>query len=279
MQDIPHAPETVPAVASGIVYEPPLGRPAASPKAPRPRLEAVWARHEDEVRAAQRLRHRVFAGEMGACLRPLHGTPPGHDCDVYDRHCEHLLVRTVADDDRPSEVVGTYRLLTPTAARMLGGLYTETEFDLVRLARLRPRLAELGRSCVDPAWRSGGVILMLWSSLADFMLRNGLDLMIGCASVPMRDGGCAAASLWHQLRQTHLAPIERHVLPRLALPVDELRSDLAVEPPPLVKGYLRCGAKLLGPPAWDPDFGTADLPLMLDLNDASDAFRRHFLSR
>jgi putative hemolysin len=239
----------------------------------------VWARHEDEVRAAQRLRHRVFAGEMGACLRPLHGTPPGHDCDVYDRHCEHLLVRTVADDDRPSEVVGTYRLLTPTAARMLGGLYTETEFDLVRLARLRPRLAELGRSCVDPAWRSGSVILMLWSSLADFMLRNGLDLMIGCASVPMRDGGCAAASLWQQLRQTHLAPIERHVLPRLALPVDELRSDLAVEPPPLVKGYLRCGAKLLGPPAWDPDFGTADLPLMLDLNDASDAFRRHFLSR
>jgi putative hemolysin len=95
----------------------------------------------------------------------------------------------------------------------------------------------------------------------------------------MRDGGCAAASLWQQLRQTHLAPIERHVLPRLALPVDELRNDLAVEPPPLVKGYLRCGAKLLGPPAWDPDFGTADLPLMLDLNDASDAFRRHFLSR
>jgi putative hemolysin len=61
--------------------------------------------------------------------------------------------------------------------------------------------------------------------------------------------------------------------------VDELRCDLAVEPPPLVKGYLRCGAKLLGPPAWDPDFGTADLPLMLDLNDATDAFRRHFLTR
>lgn len=279
MRDSPHAPKATPAVASGIVRDPRLGSPSTSPAAQRQRLEAVWARHEDEVRAAQRLRHRVFAGEMGACLRPLHGTPPGHDCDVYDRYCEHLLVRTVADDDRPSEVVGTYRLLTPTAARMLGGLYTETEFDLVRLARLRPRLAELGRSCVDPAWRSGSVILMLWSSLADFMLRNGLDLMIGCASVPMRDGGCAAASLWQQLRQTHLAPIERHVLPRLALPVDELRSDLAVEPPPLVKGYLRCGAKLLGPPAWDPDFGTADLPLMLDLNDASDAFRRHFLSR
>jgi putative hemolysin len=200
------------------------------------------------------------------------------DFDRFDDACYHLIV---IDNNRigDARVVGTYRLLTPTAARIVGGLYTETEFDLVRLARLRPRLAELGRSCVDPAWRSGGVILMLWSSLANFMLRNGLDLVIGCASVPMRDGGCSAASLWHHLRQTHLAPIERHVLPRLPLPVDELRCDLPVEPPPLVKGYLRCGAKLLGPPAWDPDFGTADLPLMLDLNDATDAFRRHFLAR
>jgi putative hemolysin len=260
-------------------FETRRSRTARPLPAERPRLEAVWARHDDEVRAAQRLRHRVFAEEMGACLRPLRGTPPGHDSDLYDRHCEHLLVRTVATEDRPAQVVGTYRLLTPAGARLVGGLYADNEFDLVRLARLRPRMAELGRSCVDPDWRNGSVVLMLWSSLAGFMQRNGLDVMIGCASVPMRDGGHSAASLWQQLRRTHLAPIEHHVLPRLPLPVEELRGDLAVEPPSLVKGYLRCGAKLLGPPAWDPDFGTADLPLMLDLRDASEAFRRHFLAR
>ena len=240
-------------------------------------LQAAWARHGDEVLAAQALRHRVFADEMGARLRPLPGTPSGHDSDLYDRHCEHLIVRTQPADGSAGAVVGTYRVLTPAAAKLVGGLYTDQAFDLVRLSRLRPRMVELGRACVDPAWRHGSVILMLWGELARFMVRNGLDLMIGCASVPMRDGGHAAASLWQRLRTSHLAPIQHHVTPRLPLPVDELRRDLAVELPPLVKGYLHCGARVLGAPAWDPDFGTADLPMMLDVRDLPAHCRRRFL--
>jgi len=246
-----------------------LDRPAA--------LEVVWARHADEVKLAQRLRHQVFVGEMGARLNVPPGTEPGLDVDLYDRFCEHLIVRTVECDDAPSQVVGTYRLLTPDAARLVGGLYTDTEFDLWRLARLRPRMVELGRSCTDPAWRHGAVMLLLWSSLAQFMQRNRLEVMIGCASVAMRDGGHLAASLWRSLSLTHLAPIEDQVRPRLPLPVDDLRHDLPVEPPPLVKGYLRCGAKVLGAPAWDPDFGTADLPIMLKLGELAPSYRRRFL--
>lgn len=252
-----------------------LGGPRST--APTPSLEAVWARHADEVREAQRLRYRVFAGEMGARLSPPAGTEPGLDVDLYDRFCEHLLVRTLETDDAPARVVGTYRVLTPDAARLVGRLYTENEFDLFRVAPLKPRMAELGRSCTDTHWRSGAVIMLLWSSLAEFMRSNGLDLMIGCASVSMRDGGHMAASLWHNLRHTHLAPIEEHVRPRLPLPVAELRGDLAAEAPPLIKGYLRCGAKLLGPPAWDPDFGTADLPMMLKLSELPASYRRRFL--
>ena len=253
----------------------------APPVLPTPSigLEAVWARHADEVRAAQRLRWRVFADELGARLSPPPGKPPGLDADAFDGHCEHLLVRTVATADTPSLVVGTYRVLTPAAAKMVGRLYTETEFELTALAAARPRLLELGRSCVDPAFRQGGVIMMLWASLATFMRDNGLDGAIGCASVPMHDGGHAAASLWQGLSATHLAPIEHRVTPRLPLPVHELDRTLKVEPPALVKGYLRCGAKLLGAPAWDPDFGVADLPLMLRLADLPAAYARRFSPR
>ena len=242
-------------------------------------LQASWARHADDVRAAQALRHRVFALEMGARLRPLPGTPAGHDCDLYDRHCEHLLVKAQPADGSMGAVVGTYRVLTPAAAKLVGGLYTDQEFDLVRLSRLRPPMVELGRACVDPAWRHGSVILMLWAELARFMERNGLDLMIGCASVTMADGGHVAASLWERLRKSHLAPIEHRVTPRLPLPVDDLRRDLAVDLPPLVKGYLHCGARVLGAPAWDPDFGTADLPMMLNVRDLPATCRRRFLER
>lgn len=255
----------------------PAARGAPAPVTRAGGLEARWATHADELREAQRLRHQVFVGEMGARLELAPGAPPGLDVDRFDAHCEHLIVRTIETDDAASEVVGTYRVLTPAGARRVGGLYSDSEFDLAALDALRPRMAELGRSCTAPQWRQGGVILMLWSSLAEFMHRHRLDLMVGCASVPMHDGGHVAASLWRSLRATHLAPAALQVQPRLPLPVDQLDTSLAVEPPALIKGYLRCGAQVLGAPAWDPDFGVADLPMLLNLKDLPASYRSRFI--
>jgi putative hemolysin len=160
-------------------------------------IAVSWARHLDEVRQAQRLRHQVFAGEMGARLA---GPLPGHDIDLFDDYCEHVLVRDRASD----AVIGTYRVLTPEQAARVGSFYADLEFDLTRLRELRSRMVELGRSCVHPDHRHGGVILALWGALAQFMQRNGLEIMIGCASIPMLHQGTvsarAAAGIWHQLR-------------------------------------------------------------------------------
>ena len=233
-------------------------------------FDVVWARDEEDIREAQRLRYSVFVDEMGASLAPPKGSPPGHDIDLFDPFCEHLLVRA------RGSVIGTYRVLTPANAKRVGGLYSDVEFDLTRLRPLRAKMLELGRSCVHRDWRSGGAILALWGALAEFMHRNQLDTVIGCASVSMRDGGHFAASLWERLRQTHLAAANWHVTPRLALPVAELRNDLPVETPALIKGYLRCGGKVLGPPAWDPDFNTADLAMLLRIEDLPSRYKRHF---
>ena len=237
-------------------------------------VQVGWARHLDEVRQAQRLRFDVFAAEMGARLST---TLPGHDIDLFDDYCEHLLVRDVTSQ----QVIGTYRVLTPAQAKRVGGTYSDNEFDLTRLRSLRPRMVELGRSCVHPDHRHGGVILALWGALADFMVRNQLDTMIGCASIPMLHNGVvsgdAAASIWQQLRQTHMAPIDVHVRPRLPLPVEQLDGSLLIEPPALIKGYLRLGARVLGAPAWDPDFNTADLPMLMRIADLPSRYRKHFL--
>ena len=233
-----------------------------------------WAAHQDEVRAAQKLRFDVFAGEMGA---RLNSPVPGHDIDLFDNYCEHLIVR----DQASQGVIGTYRVLTPVQAKRVGSTYSDTEFDLTRLRALRSRMVELGRSCVHPSHRHGGVIMALWGALAEFMVRNQLDTMIGCASVPMLHNGTVcgdvAASIWKQVQATHLAPIQYHVSPRLALPVDQLNPNLDVQPPALIKGYLRLGAKVLGPPAWDPDFNSADLPMLMRIADMPTRYKKHFL--
>ena len=235
-----------------------------------------WGKHQDEVRAAQRLRYQVFAVEMGATLPD---TLPGHDIDVFDDYCEHLLVR----DEASRQVIGTYRVLTPTQAKRAGGTYSDTEFDLTRLRALRASMVELGRSCVHIDHRTGGVILALWGALAEFMARNQLHTMIGCASIPMQapgqmvgNSGQAAASIWRQVKLAHMAPIDYHVTPRLALPVDKLDDSLNIEPPALIRGYLRLGAKVLGAPAWDPDFNSADLPMMMRVADLPARFRKNF---
>jgi putative hemolysin len=142
-------------------------------------------------------------------------------------------------------------------------------------------MVEFGRSCVHPEHRQGPVIMALWGALIAFMQQNHFETMLGCASIPMLHNGVVntpvAASVWAQLKASHLAPIEYRVSPRFALPLQDAQADLAVEPPPLIRGYLRLGAKLLGPPAWDQDFNSADLPMMLWLKDIPEKYRRHFL--
>jgi len=243
------------------------------------RLETSWADSLEDLREVQRLRFQVFAGECGARLSPPPDTPPGHDADRFDAFCAHLMVRAIAPGDDGGEVVGTYRVLTPDAARRAGGFYSETEFDLAPLAPWRSRMAELGRSCIHPAWRTGNTLLALWSALGEFMLLHGLDVAFGSASVALNDGGHAAASLWRQLSEAHLAPAERRVRPLQPLALETLCDDLDVETPSLIRGYLRCGAELLGPPARDPDFGTADLPMLIALDGLPRRHRRPSLGR
>jgi putative hemolysin len=235
-------------------------------------FHVAMARHQDEVREAQRLRWKVFSEEMGARL----ATPePGLDSDFYDAYCEHLLVR----DPVNGEVVGTYRILSPDNARRVGSYYSESEFDLTRLQHLRGRMVELGRSCVRADYRSGAVITLLWAGLAEYMLKSGHEYLIGCASIGMADGGHNAAGIWHAAKEKHLAPIEWRVFPRCPLPLDSLESAAAPILPPLIKGYLRLGAHVCGEPAWDPDFNTADLPILLPLKNLNPAYARHVLKQ
>ena len=238
---------------------------------PRAKLHVTLATSETEILAAQKLRWRVFADELGACLPTR---TPGVDRDFYDSYCDHLIVR----DEANGRIVGTYRILPPQAARKVGSYYSENEFDLTRLAHLRQRIVEVGRSCIDPDYRTGATIALLWAGLARYMRENDHEYLIGCASIGMQDGGHNAVGITHALA-AHRAPPEYQVFPRFPLPLDRIEAAAQPEIPPLLKGYMRAGAWVCGDPAWDPDFNTADLLLLLPMGRVDARYSKHFVER
>lgn len=237
----------------------------------RHQLHVGLAHSQSEIVDAQRLRYRVFAEELGARLSTK---VPGVDEDFYDQFCEHLVVR----DESNQKIIGTYRILSPEAARRAGSYYAETEFNLDRLRHLRERTVEVGRSCIDPDYRTGGTIALLWSGLMRYMLENRHEYLIGCASIGMADGGHAAAGIYSRL-ESHMSPIEYRVFPNCPLPLERLEANDAAELPPLIKGYLRTGAYVCGAPAWDPDFNTADMFMLLPMSRIDSRYARHFIHR
>lgn len=236
------------------------------------RLSVGLAITEPERRAAQRLRWRVFADEMGARLS---SSEDGIDSDAFDPFCDHLVVR----EDTSGEVVGTYRLLPPRSVERLGCSYTECEFDLGRLADVRESMVEAGRACIHPDYRTGAVLALLWAGIARYMLMRGFRYLAGCASVSMADGGHAAASVFRAVGASHVAPEEFRVFPRLRLPLERLHGEAQAVLPPLLRAYLRCGAYVGGEPAWDPDFNCADFFVFLPLARLQPRFAQRFLGR
>jgi len=238
--------------------------------APRHALVTELASTPAEILASQRLRYRVFAEEMGACLPTA---DLGIDADAYDAFCRHLLVRE-ADT---AEVVASTRILVSDDAPAAGGFYSQSEFDLGALEGLPGRVMEVGRTCVRADYRTGWAINALWTGLARFMTRERFDFMMGCASIPFAPGDVAAHALLNQLHTDHPAPPKCRVYPRHPIAAIPARAVAPAPLPPLLKAYLRLGARICGEACWDPDFGVADVFILLDVNQVPDRYRRHFL--
>jgi len=238
------------------------------------------ARTAHEVEEAQRLRYRVFFEELGASAArsPMLNADGERDVDAYDQDCDHLLVRDIDS----GIVVGCYRIMRPETARRRGAFYSDSEFDLSRLANIRASTAEVGRACIHPDFRSGTVIMLLWSGLARYMVENKIEYVVGCASIPLADGHDNAVQVYQQVAKKYLAPAEYRVFPTIPYPIGDMPLDdnlVALHKPripALIKGYTRLGAWIGGAPAWDADFNTADIFILLPLSRMSQAYAKHF---
>lgn len=239
--------------------------------APAPAFSVQLAGSDAEIRESQRLRYRIFAQELGA---EINTSIPGHDVDAYDPYCHHILVR----DGVSGELAASTRVLLHEDAERAGGFYSSTEFDMQGLLDSGTRLMEIGRTCVHPEYRTGSAISMVWAGLARLLDIRAYDYLVGCASISMTDGGNNALAIYAMLQQKYLMPEELQVTPRLRLPPKQA-SEEKPSLPPLLKGYLRIGARIGGEPCWDPLFNTADLMIVLSPQSVQNRYARHYLER
>jgi putative hemolysin len=222
-----------------------------------------------EIRQALALRYRVFAEGMGA---HIDSGEAGIDRDHFDDICLHLIVKDVNND----RVVGYSRILTNELAIQAGGFYSATEFDLGSIVKPGHSYMEIGRTCVDPDFRSGAVIGLLWSGIAQFMSAHNIDFLMGCASISLNEGYARAIAIINYLREKHFSPADMRAEPRLHMPRIDVDMDGASLVPPLLKAYLRIGVKVCGEPCLDKDFNVADALILLSRDNINQRYLRHF---
>jgi putative hemolysin len=180
-------------------------------------------------------------------------------------------------DEALGKVVGTYRILSPWAARAAKSMYSEGEFRIDSLKPIAHEIFEVGRACIHPAYRSSGALARLWSGLGAYVREHRVKYLAGCASVPLDSGSLNLGALRADLMSKHLAPIDFRVEPIRGL--QSLGDPAGARPaaPPLLKGYLRLGAWVCGEPAWDPDFDSADFFVLLPIERMVPRYAQHFL--
>ena len=234
------------------------------------------------IEASQALRYRVFYEEMTA--KPsAEMAETKRDFDDFDAVADHLLVVDRDRGDGPESVVGTYRLVRREAAAKHGRFYSVDEYDISAIEERPGEVLELGRSCVDEAYRTRHVMELLWRGIAAYVFHYDIELMFGCASFPGTDPEALALPLSY-LYHFHLAPEEKRpvALPERYIDMNRMEKD-AIEPrkglaavPPLIKGYLRLGGYIGDGAVIDPQFDTTDVCIVVETGMVTDRYYKHY---
>jgi putative hemolysin len=187
---------------------------------------------QDDILAAQRLRHLAFKGTDGL------------DVDGFDDICTHILVR----DRKSDELVCCFRFLPLNSGNEIARSYSAQYYELSALKEFQGTMVEMGRFCIHPAVQDPDILRVAWAALTDYVDQNNVELVFGCSSVNGTDAK-EYFDAFAMLRDRHIAP--KRWLPRVKAPkVFRFASRLRRKPdlkqaqlrmPPLLRTYLMMG--------------------------------------
>lgn len=220
-----------------------------------------------------KLRSDVFSKEINPNISNSKNT---YDKDRFDDHCHHLVVY----DNAINDIVGTTRLLNNEGRNSTGIFYSETEFNLKNILNLDINFIEVGKICIHPAYQCGAVLAVLWHGIAEIVANERIDYLMGCASMPLRNGDTYINSVMGQVFKNHYAPDCLRVTPHIPLRLDNYyQLDEKVSLPALLKTYLRQGGLICGRPYLDAAVGVASLFVLLEASKITNRFSNASINR
>lgn len=232
-------------------------------------FEARFASTSAELEQAQRLRYQVL-------FKDSNGNPDAEkvasemDSDQWDEHADHIVV---CDTRLPgANVVGTVRIVSNKRLPATEHFYSEEAFDLSRVRARYDHIVELTRFCISPDTRNGIVLGLIWKLASNYILRNDVDLMIGCASFPEADPSLHTREFGFlidnavapaDLEMPPIVPNHTNLKTLCDAANDDAIGDLR-DMPALVRGYLKIGARCSDCAIIDPVFNTTFVCIYVD---------------
>ena len=242
------------------------------------------AETKSELKQAQALRYSVFYKEKKA--KPTFTKKIIKlDYDKIDKYADHLIV--LDKKNTKNKIVGTYRLIRGDVAKLFGGYYSSSEFNLINITNnyKDKHILELGRSCVHQDYRNGSIMNLLWKAIAEYVKLYDIKILLGCASFSGIEPTKYSDELSY-LRQNFCLPEHLSVesFDKNIYPIYKLKENnsnklrIFAKLPPLLKGYLRVGGKVSHNFYVDHNFNTIDLCVVVNTSDIDEKYRKKYLN-
>lgn len=229
------------------------------------RYVARLAQSEDDIRAAQALRHLAFHGAEGL------------DADQYDVICSHILV----EERKSGQLVCCFRMLPLAAGNEISRSYSAQFYELSALEGFEGSMVEMGRFCIHPDWNDPDILRVAWAAMTGYVDDNNIEMLFGCSSFKGTDADPYLDS-FAVLRDKHLAP--KRWVPRIKAPkVFQFAARLRKKPdlkraqlkmPPLLRTYLMMGGWVSDHAVVDHDMNTLHVFTGLEINAIPPARKR-----
>ncbi|MCL1902548.1 MAG: GNAT family N-acetyltransferase [Alphaproteobacteria bacterium] len=252
-------------------------------------FEVRLARTNEEKRQVRRLRYEVFVVEEGfkATEEQNHLR---EEYDRFDTHADYMAVF------HQGNVVGAYRIIDRKAAEKMHGFYSEDEYNIRKIKKVRGNIVEVSRACIKREYRNNPLAMsMLWLGMGDYVCKRKVVLLFGlCSWIGLNPAASAHAISYlyynnlapRALRTTVMKRVMKskgldpksarmNILPKEAIDKQIARTQMT----PLLKGYLNLGAMFGNGVSTDIDQNSYVVLVILPATRVRAAYQKRFGGR